>query len=79
MCNSISSTVSVTEKNYAVIFILREDECDLIVKLYRDYIRNEILTTNFIAALNDEFHRNSMEIYGNKACLCTDTILRFNL
>jgi hypothetical protein len=37
------------------------------------------LTSNFIAAINDKFNRNAMEIYGNKACLCTDTILLFKL
>jgi len=37
------------------------------------------MTSNFIAAINDKFRRNAMEIYRNKACLCTDTILPFKL
>jgi len=37
------------------------------------------MTSNFIAAINDKFRRNAMEIYGHKAHLCTDTILPFKL
>ena len=38
-----------------------------------------MLTSNFIAAINDKLRLNAMEIYGNKVCLCTDTILPFKL